>query len=152
VAANTGGPRSVGLAVGGNTVTISQAAAAGAGCNFVGTLGAGVSFSGTLAAGDCTGGARGAGYYTDRYSFEASPGQMVAFLLTSSAFDSFMYLRNPSGTVIASNDDGGGGTNSRIPASSGVFTIPAGASGTYVIEVTSYSSGATGAYSIWRSQ
>jgi hypothetical protein len=46
--------------------------------------------------------------------------------------------------VITSNDDGGGGTNSRIPATSGNFTLPA--SGTYVIEVTSYSTFRTGAY------
>jgi hypothetical protein len=58
-----------------------------------------------------------------------------------------VYLKDPSGKVIASNDDGGGGTNSRIPASTGTFTLPA-ITGTYVIEVTTYSSGKTGAYTV----
>jgi hypothetical protein len=88
----------------------------------------------------------------DRWSFEASPGQQVAFLLSSGAFDTYLYLKNPAGTVIASNDDGGGGTNSRIPAASGVFTLPAGSAGTYVIEVTSYSASSTGAYTLQRLQ
>ncbi len=107
---------------------------------------------GQLAVTDCTNGARGAGYYTDRHSFVASPGTQVAIQLTSSAFDTFVYLKNPAGTVIASNDDGGGGTNSRIPAGSGYFTIPAGASGTYIIEVTSYGQNATGNYTLLLTQ
>jgi alpha-tubulin suppressor-like RCC1 family protein len=106
--------------------------------------------SGTLSATDCNAGARGAGYYTDRYTFTATTGQLVAIKVTASAFDTYLYLRNSSGTVISSNDDGGGGTNSRIPATSGSFTIPV--AGTYVIEVTSYSSGITGAYSLLRTQ
>lgn len=109
-----------------------------------------VANNGTLAATDCNAGARGAGYYTDRYTFTATSGQLVAIQLSASAFDTYLYLRNSSGTTIASNDDGGGGTNSRIPASSGLFTIPT--AGTYVIEVTSYSSGRTGAYTLLRSQ
>lgn len=106
----------------------------------------GTNHSGYLAAGDCTNGVRGANYYTDRYSFTAAPGQQITVLLTSSAFDSYVYLKNPSGAVIASDDDGGGNRNSRIPASSGTFTIPAGVAGTYVIEVTSYSTMQVGNY------
>lgn len=115
-------------------------------CNTVVTVVSGVTNSGTLATTDCTTGVRGAGYYTDRYSFAGTSGQLVSIQLTSSAFDTFVYLKNPSGTVITSNDDGGGGTNSRIPATSGNFTLPA--SGTFVIEVTSYSTQRTGAYSL----
>jgi alpha-tubulin suppressor-like RCC1 family protein len=116
-------------------------------CSLVTDAVFGTTFSGTLAATDCTGGARGTNYYTDRYSFTGAPGQLIAIQL-SGAFDTYVNLKNPSGIVIASNDDGGGGTNSRIPATSGNFTIPAGATGTYVIEVTSYSSLATGSYSL----
>jgi len=104
-----------------------------------------------LASGDCTAGARGSSYYTDRYSFEAAPGQQVAFQL-SGAFDAYLYIKNPSGAVIASNDNGGGGTSARIPATSGVFTLPSGAAGTYVVEVTSFSAFATGAYTLQRIQ
>jgi len=152
VAANTSIARSATLSIAGSAFTVSQAAAAAGGCDFVGTAAPGGTYSGTLSTTDCTGGARGTSYYTDRYSFTASGGQQVAFLLTSGAFDTYLYLRNPSGTVVASNDDGGGGTNSRIPATSGVFTLPAGASGTYVIEVTSYATRATGAYTLQRLQ
>ncbi len=119
-------------------------------CNTSVTSTLNVTNNGTLAATDCNAGARGAGYYTDRYTFTATAGQLVAIQLSASAFDTYLYLRNSSGTTIASNDDGGGGTNSRIPASSGSFTIPA--AGTYVIEVTSYSSGRAGAYTLLRTQ
>lgn len=117
--------------------------------NNCGTTGVtfGITSNGSLATNDCTAGARGANYYTDRYSFTGTPGQQIAIQLSGS-FDTFVNLKNPAGSVIASNDDGGGGTNSRIPATSGNFTIPAGATGTYVIEVTSYSTFAIGSYSL----
>lgn len=130
------------------TTSIASSSASSVGvCSLVTETAFGTTYSGTLATTDCTGGARGTSYYTDRYSFTGTPGQLIAIQL-SGAFDTFVNLKNPSGTVIASNDDGGGGTNSRIPATSGNFTIPAGATGTYVIEVTSYSSLATGSYSV----
>lgn len=117
--------------------------------NCAGTaISSGVSVSNALASGDCTSGARGTSYYTDRYTFNGVPGQSVSIQLTSAAFDTYVYLKNPAGTVITSNDDGGGGTNSRIPATSGVYTLPAGSSGVYVIEVTSYSTFGAGAYSV----
>jgi len=95
---------------------------------------------------DCRSPVRGSSYYADRYSFSASAGQQVAILLTSAAFDTYLYLIGPSGSVIAQNDDGGGGTNSRIPSSSGFYSLPA--SGTYTIEVTSYSTNKTGNYTL----
>lgn len=128
------------------SIASSSASSLGA-CSLVTEATFGTTYSGTLATTDCTGGARGTNYYTDRYSFSGTPGQLIAIQLSGS-FDTFVNLKNPSGLVIASNDDGGGGTNSRIPATSGSFTIPAGATGTYVIEVTSYSSLATGSYSL----
>jgi len=116
-------------------------------CGFVGAIEFGTTYTGTLAVTDCTGGARGTSYYTDRYSFNGAPGQLVAIQLSGS-FDTYVNLRDPNGNIVASNDDGGGGSNSRIPATSGYFTIPAGLTGTYVIEVTSYASRATGSYSL----
>jgi hypothetical protein len=85
-------------------------------------------------------------YYCDRYTFSGAAGQQVAILLTSSAFDTYLYLIGPSGTVVTQNDDGGGGTNSRIPPSTGYYTLPS--SGTYTIEVTSYYTNATGSYTL----
>lgn len=102
--------------------------------------------NGSLATTDCTNGARGASYYTDRYSFTAAAGQQISILLTSAVFDTYVYLKNSSGTVLTSNDDGGGGTNSRIPATSGTYTIST--AGTYIIEVTSYATQNTGVYTL----
>lgn len=101
---------------------------------------------GALVSTDCRSGTRGSNYYVDRYLFSGVPGQQISIQLTSTAFDTFVYLKNPSGAVVTSNDDGGGGTNSRIPASSGTYTLSA--TGNFVIEVTSYSSLKTGAYTL----
>jgi len=70
----------------------------------------------------------------------------VAILLTSSAFDTYLYLIGTDGTLIALNDNGGGGSNSRIPAISGYYTLPS--TGTYTIEVTSYATNVTGSYTL----
>jgi hypothetical protein len=69
--------------------------------------------------------------------------------LASSGFDTFLYLIGTAGQVIAYDDDGGGGTNSRMPAGAGLFTLPS--SGTYMIEVTTYSPGAGGSYTLYTS-
>jgi hypothetical protein len=84
--------------------------------------------------------------YCDRYTFSGTAGQQVAIQLTSSSFDTFLYLIGPDGRVLAQDNNGGGGTNSRIPPGSGYYTLPS--SGTYTIEVTSYYSNRTGSYSL----
>jgi hypothetical protein len=151
VAANTGAARSATASMTGSgparVLTLNQATGAIPTCAST-PIAHGAVLSGALQTTSCTSGARGAGYYTDRYTFNGVPGQQVSMLLTSGAFDTYMYLRNPAGTVIKSDDDGGGGLNSRIPASSGTFVLPAGSSGIYTIEVTSYGSYKTGAYSL----
>jgi hypothetical protein len=48
--------------------------------------------------------------------------------------------------VLASDDDGGGSLNSRIPSGSGFLALPA--TGTYTIEVTSSRSNVTGSYTV----
>lgn len=104
--------------------------------------------AGTLNFYSCRNGARGTSYYTNRYSFSGTAGQQVSLQITSASFDSYMYLENASGAVIASNDDSGGTTLSRIPANSGTYTLPA--TGTYTVEVSSYNQtvSGTGAYSL----
>jgi hypothetical protein len=110
----------------------------------------GQTISGTLSSSDCLSPlrTRPGGYkpYADRYKFYAVAGQRLAIALSSSAFDTYLYLIGPNGSVIASDDDGGGGTNSRIPAGSGNYTAPS--NGTYTIEVTSYSENRVGGYSL----
>lgn len=148
LAANTGAARSATLTIAGKSFTITQAAALACATS---NIGQGITVNGNLAAATaCTNGVRGSGYYTDRYTFTANAGQQISIQLSSSAFDTYLYLKDPNGTVIASNDDGGGGTNSRIPASSGVLTLPAGSGGTYTIEVTSYYTYSGGAYTLLR--
>ena len=149
-AVNSGAARSATVLLSGSGPTLSlgfnQAAAPAPACAM--PIVSGVPANGNLQASVCGYGARGTGYYTDRYTFSGTPGQQVTILLTSPAFDTYLYLKNPGGTVIKSDDDGGGSYNSRIPASSGSFTLPAGSSGIYTIEVTSYGQYRTGAYSL----
>jgi hypothetical protein len=114
-------------------------------CTLTG-LGVGQTVGGALSTSDCRSPVRGSSYYADRYTFSGSSGQQVSILLTSSAFDTYLYLISPSGLVLAQDDDGGGGTNSRIPAVSGYYTLPS--TGTYIVEVSSYSSNAVGNYSL----
>lgn len=103
--------------------------------------------TGQLSSADCKSGVRGSNYYTDRYNINGMAGQQVYINLTSTAFDTYLYLRSSNGSALAANDDGGGGTDSRIPASSGYYMLPA--SGNFIIEVTSYSSLKTGSYALF---
>ena len=102
---------------------------------------------GTLATTDCRSLLRGFDpTYADRYTFHGTAGQQISFLLTSTAFDSYLYLVKPDSTVAAADDDGGGNNDSRIPAGSGFFSLPV--SGIYTIEATSHLNSKTGPYSL----
>ena len=74
-----------------------------------------------------------AGVNRDLYSFNGATGDRVAILMTSTDFDAFLYLLDPNGRVIASDDNGGGGANARIPAAGNLtLTLP----GSYTILAT----------------
>lgn len=90
------------------------------------------------------------GSYVDVYSFSGTTGQRISILMTSPAFDTFLYLLRPDGSVLEIDDDSGGGTNSRIPAGSGFLTLPT--TGTYTILANSFDAGATGSYSLTLSE
>ncbi|MEI8360107.1 MAG: PPC domain-containing protein [Deltaproteobacteria bacterium] len=122
-----------------------------------GNIGLGQTVKGALASSDCRAlGALavppnqdaqiGAVYYADRYTFAGTAGQTIVLELKSASFDTFLYLIGPLQKVESYDDDGGSGTNSRIPAKTGKFRLPA--SGTYTVEATSYMPVATGAYSL----
>jgi len=88
--------------------------------------------------------------YYDLFSFQADAGQQISVSM-SAGFDTYLELLNSSDQVIASDNNGGGGTNSRIPATSGTFSIPE--NGTFRIRATympgsSAVAGAMGAYSL----
>ena len=74
-------------------------------------------------------------------------GQQVAITLTSTAFDSFLYLLAPDGSILVADDDGAGGTDSRIPAAKRLLHA-CRRTGTYTMEATSFSPGRTGNYSL----
>ena len=117
----------------------------GTGCGSPTPLGVGQTANGSLSSTDCRfplGGER----FSDAYTFSGTAGQQVAVSMSSTAFDTYVYLLGPNGAEVASNDDGGGGTNSRIPASGGFLTLPS--TGTYTIQATSFSAGTSGAYAL----
>ena len=84
--------------------------------------------------------------YVDIYTFSGTAGQRIAISMNSSAFDAYLYLANASAQILHEDNNGGGGTNSRIPAGSGYVTLPDTA--TYSIYATSAGAGSTGAYSV----
>ena len=89
----------------------------------------------------CTGGKRGSGNYTDVFSFAGTQGASVVIDLTSSSFDTYLYLVAPDGTIFAFNDDSNNTTNSQILATLSV-------AGTWTVEATSHSQGTTGGYTL----
>lgn len=84
------------------------------------------------------------GSYYDLYSLRLGAGQTVTITLRSDAFDAFLAVGRMSGgemEVMESDDDSGGGTDSRV-------VLRASAAGTYTIRANSLSEGETGAYSL----
>lgn len=79
------------------------------------------------------------GEFVDAYEFEGSAGQPVSIDLTSSAFDTYLILRLPSGEQIENDDADDVTGHSSIEAD---ITQ----SGTYRVLVTSYGAGETGDY------
>lgn len=143
ISANSGASQRTGtITVNGQVHTITQAGSGGS-CP-VTQISPGQTISGSLTTSDCifTGTTR----YVDVYNFNGTAGQRVAVSMNSSTFDTYLYLVNSSNQVLAEDDDGGGSTNSRIPASSGYFTLPT--AGSYSIWASSFSPDSTGAYSI----
>ena len=98
----------------------------------------GVPAAGALAETDCVSQVR-ADSYQDRFTFTAAVGTRYAVSLQSGDFDTWLSLLGPDGDLIASNDDSGGTSNSRV-----VFV--AETAGTHTIEVSSWGDFQTGAY------
>lgn len=106
------------------------------------TIGIGQTLSGSLTSSDPS---TTNGYSADAFCLTVPANQQVAITMTSSSIDPYLILINPGGQKIAENDDGGAGTNARIPADSGYYTLTQ--AGTYVILATTYN-GANGSYSL----
>ncbi|MGH9941632.1 MAG: pre-peptidase C-terminal domain-containing protein [Pyrinomonadaceae bacterium] len=98
--------------------------------------------NGALTASDCV---LPDGSHYDLYTFSATAGQQVAISMSGN-FDTYLALVAPDGEVLAEDNNGGGGTNARIPQSTGFAALPA--TGTYNIIATSFAAGVTGNYSV----
>jgi hypothetical protein len=150
VAANSGGPRSAVADVGGQRLTVNQAASPDCGTTVINI---GQSITADLAATDCRAG------QTDRptaavdiYAFAARAGQRIRIDMTAASappagLDTYLYLYGPDGSLVAENDDIvlGSQTNSRIPLS-GFLRLPA--TGIYTIAATSFDNDKTGGYTL----
>jgi len=137
---NTSVQRSGAIVVGALIFTVNQAG--GAGCPST-PINIGETKAGSLSTSDCP---FGDGRFLDSYSFSGAAGQQISISMSSTAIDTYLYLLNPNGSTLASNDDSGGSLNSRIPAESGFLTLPA--TGSYTILATSFDAGETGSYSL----
>jgi hypothetical protein len=146
VAENTGDVRTGTISVAGQTFTVFQSAGNGNGCPSD-VITPGQTINATLNT-DCV--FTGTSRYVDLYNFSGTAGQQIVIVMTSTSFDSYLFLDGPNGQTIAQDDDGAGGLNSRIPANAGSFTLPT--TGTYRIFATSFSidgtTGSTGTYSL----
>ncbi|HEV7682385.1 MAG TPA: M4 family metallopeptidase [Pyrinomonadaceae bacterium] len=131
------------VATGWCAVGVGVCPGSGGGCSAA-AITVGQTVNGSLANTDCV--FTGTTRRVDLYSFSGAAGQQITVSMSSSAFDTYLYLANSSNQTVGEDDDGGGGTNSRIPATSGFVTLPA--TGTYTIYATSYAADSLGTYSL----
>jgi uncharacterized protein (TIGR03437 family) len=136
------------ITVANQTVNVTQLGTGGNAC-LVTPITAGQQVNGSLTQDDCESPVRirnGVRPLADRYSFNGTGGQPVVITLNSSDLDTYLYLLDANGTVIAQNDDISSGNGSRIPSNNSFFTLPS--SGIFTIEVTSFLSKKQGNYSL----
>jgi hypothetical protein len=101
----------------------------------------GETLGGFLKMSDCRSRSRGSEFIADRYSFTGTAGQKLEITLGSKDFDSFLYLVDPAGRIVAQDDDSGKGSGAKIS-----FTLKS--TGTYTIEATSFRANRSGHYHI----
>ena len=82
--------------------------------------------------------------HSDRVYLMLRPGETVTVTMSSSVFDAKLELEDGYGAIVATDDNGGGGTNARI-----TYTAPAGGASvdTYSIYATSALATGGGSYS-----
>ncbi len=81
------------------------------------------------------------GRYFDTYAFDVEEGQSLTVEMTSAELDSFLYVWDPQGEEVHSDDDGGGETNARV-------SVQGAAAGKWTVYATSSATGETGAYAL----
>ncbi|WP_419949448.1 SUMF1/EgtB/PvdO family nonheme iron enzyme [Candidatus Palauibacter sp.] len=81
------------------------------------------------------------GRYQEVWAYQARAGQRVVVTMLSGDMDAYLRVVQRDGSVIASDDDGAGGTDARVE-----FEAPD--AGDYLIVATTFSSGEQGSYQI----
>ena len=83
--------------------------------------------------------------HADRVWIMLKPGETITVSMNATGFDTKLELENGNGAVVATDDNGGGGTNARL-----TFTVPAGAPAvdTYGLYATSALANGAGGYSL----
>ena len=97
----------------------------------------GQTVTGTLDADDCL---QPGGAFQESWELVLANDTTARIDLESDAFDAFLVLKDSDGTILATNDDGGSGLNSRIDR--------ALTAGTYEIVASSFTAGQTGTYQL----
>ena len=82
------------------------------------------------------------GTFFDLWSFSGQSGQTVTIDLVSNTFDAYLFLFDPTLSLVATDDDSGDGTNARI-----VFTLDQ-TSSDWTIAPSSFFPGDTGSYTL----
>ena len=80
------------------------------------------------------------GCFADLYEFTVTSTANLLIAMKSTEFDTYLRVLDADGNTVITDDDGGGGTDSRI---SQIF-----GPGTYRVEATSFDAGESGAYEI----
>ena len=139
VAANTSTSSRTGtITIAGQTFTVTQSAGTTS-CPSPSAIALGQTINGSLQNGDCL---YIDGSLYDAYTFNGTADQQIYITLNSTQFNAYLFLFQgsyPGGTLLVQDNNGGGGTNARIPASAGFLTLPA--NGTYTILANSLAAG-----------
>ncbi len=81
------------------------------------------------------------GHYFDEYTVQIEPGETVDLTLSSDEFDTQLFVLGPGRYLGSNDDDGLGGTNSRV-------TVHNATGGAYTVRTTSFRPGDVGRYSL----
>lgn len=132
-----------GRETGAYTLTVSSSLGTGAASSAPptrssGTLSPGSTIRGTLQPSDLQ---SDSGWYHDDYTFSGSRDQVIYVDMVSSDFDAYLDIYDGDARLVATNDDGGEGLNSRI-----AYTLPQ--AGTYTVCARSRYANRTGSYSL----
>lgn len=89
-------------------------------------------------------GARAGGQFVDSYTFQGEYGQQIEIRMSSRTFDPLLAITGP-GNFQAENDDD---TDSSEPLRNSRLVLTLPQAGTYTVQASSYSAGATGDYTL----